>query len=46
MHSITTSKEASMYRTHLTRLTVMVITCSMSVAMFADVALAGAARIK
>ena len=30
-----------MFRKHLTRLSVMVITCSISVAMFAEVASAG-----
>lgn len=45
MQSITTSKEASVFRKHLTRLTVMVVTASISVAMFADVALA-TARVK
>jgi hypothetical protein len=45
MQSTTTSKEASMFRKHLTRLTVMVITASTTVVMFAEVALA-AARVK
>ena len=38
MQSTTTSKETSMFRKHLTRLTVMVITASIPVAMFAEVA--------
>ena len=40
MQSATTHKEAEMFKKHLTRLLVMVITASISVAMFADVALA------
>ena len=34
----TTSKEASMFRKHLTRLSVMVITGSITIAMYADLA--------
>ena len=45
MQFTTTSKEASMFRKHLTRLSVMVITTSITVAMFAEVASA-ATRIK
>ena len=45
MQSTTTSKEAPMFKKHLTRLTVMVITASISIAMFADVASA-TARVK
>ena len=41
MQSTTTSKEAPMIRKHLTRLTVSVVTASIMVAMFTDVALAG-----
>ena len=41
MQSITTSKEAVMFKKHLTRLIVMVITASITIAMFADVASAG-----
>ena len=45
MQSLTTSKEAPMFRRHLTRLTVMVVSASITVAMFADAALA-TVRIK
>jgi hypothetical protein len=38
MQSITTSKEASMFRKHLIRLNVMVITGSILVASFAPLA--------
>ena len=41
MQSTTTSKEAVMFKKHITRLTVMVITCSILVASFAPSALAG-----
>jgi len=41
MQSITTPKEASMFRKHLTRLSVMVITCSILFAMSVEIASAG-----
>lgn len=41
MQSTTTPKEAVMFKKHLTRLTVMVITCSILVASYAPMALAG-----
>jgi hypothetical protein len=40
MQSTTTTKEADMFKKHLTRLSVMVITCSILVASFAPMALA------
>lgn len=40
MQSTTTPKEAEMFKKHLTRLSVMVITCSILVASFAPMALA------
>ena len=44
MQSTTTPKEAVMFKKHLTRLSVVVITGSILVAAFAEIALAAAYR--